>query len=99
MKIIDLFTNEFNSIELDSKLNIPDISNFFDYEFSISTNNTVFSVATQSDGKILIGGQFSTVGGITRNRIARLNSDGTLDTGFNPNANDTVRINSHPTRR
>ena len=40
----------------------------------------------QADGKILIGGGFTTIGGVTRNRIARLNADGTLDTGFNPNA-------------
>ena len=44
----------------------------------------------QADGKILIGGSFSTVLGVTRNNIARLNTDGTLDTAFNPNANDAV---------
>ena len=44
----------------------------------------------QADGKILIGGDFTTIGGVTRNRIARLNADGTLDTGFNPNANNNV---------
>src|SRR5204862_3149330 len=38
----------------------------------------------QPDGKILIGGIFSTFNGSARNRIARLNSNGTLDTGFNP---------------
>ncbi len=44
----------------------------------------------QADGKILIGGFFSTVLGVTRNNIARLNTDGTLDTDFNPNANGYV---------
>ena len=34
----------------------------------------------QPDGKILIGGFFGSVHGTTRNLIARLNSDGTLDT-------------------
>ena len=52
-------------------------------------------VVVQADGKILIGGDFTTVspnGGapVTRNRIARLNPDGTLDAAFNPNANSTV---------
>src|SRR5207245_1237276 len=47
-------------------------------------------------GKILIGGAFTTLspnGGatVTRNRIARLNPDGTLDTAFNPNASDIVQ--------
>ncbi len=50
----------------------------------------VYSVAVQADGKILLGGDFTTVGGTPRNHIARLNADGTLDTGFNPNANGDV---------
>jgi len=33
----------------------------------------------QADGKILVGGDFTTLGGQTRNRIGRLNTDGTLD--------------------
>jgi uncharacterized delta-60 repeat protein len=42
----------------------------------------VHALVLQSDGKILIGGSFSTVNGEIRNRIARLNSDGTLDSSF-----------------
>jgi uncharacterized delta-60 repeat protein len=45
----------------------------------------VFSMALQRDGKIIIGGTFNNVGGVTRNYLARLNTDGTLDTNFNPN--------------
>ena len=44
----------------------------------------------QPDGKILIGGHFSSVLGVSRNNIARLNTDGTLDMAFNPNANGNV---------
>jgi uncharacterized delta-60 repeat protein len=51
------------------------------------------ATAVQPDGKILIGGNFTTVLGATRNRIARLNTDGTLDTAFDPNASGT---NSFP---
>ena len=47
-------------------------------------NNTVYAVVCQSDGKVIIGGDFTTIAGITRNRIARLNIDGSLDTIFNP---------------
>ncbi|MEG4198489.1 DUF4347 domain-containing protein, partial [Microcoleus sp. Pol12A5] len=39
---------------------------------------------------IYAGGAFSTVNGTARNRIARLNSDGSLDSTFNPNANGNV---------
>ena len=63
--------------------------------FDPNANGTIRVVVVQPDGKILIGGDFTTLspnGGaaVTRNRIARLNPDGTLDTAFNPNANGTV---------
>lgn len=45
-------------------------------------NNTINSVALQSDGKILIGGIFSSYAGTSRVRLARLNSNGTLDASF-----------------
>ncbi|MEO7199848.1 MAG: Ig-like domain-containing protein, partial [Dokdonella sp.] len=47
-------------------------------------------LAVQPDGKLLLGGQFSQVGGQTRNYIARLNVDGTVDADFNPGGNGTV---------
>ncbi|MFM8561335.1 MAG: delta-60 repeat domain-containing protein, partial [Solirubrobacterales bacterium] len=63
-----------------------------DTTFNPNANQSVWSVVVQGDGKILIGGDFTTVGGETRNRVARLNADGTLDTTFaNPNANNNVR--------
>jgi uncharacterized delta-60 repeat protein len=61
-----------------------------------ATGGTVFSIVLQADGKILIGGFFTSLspnGGApaTRNRIARLNANGTVDASFNPNANSDVR--------
>jgi uncharacterized delta-60 repeat protein len=44
----------------------------------------------QADGKILIGGNFTTLGGQARNNIGRLNPDGSLDMTFNPGAGWTV---------
>lgn len=43
----------------------------------------VSSVALQSDGKVLIGGGFTGVNGLVRNRITRLNTDGSVDVTFN----------------
>ncbi|HEU0008861.1 MAG TPA: Calx-beta domain-containing protein [Verrucomicrobiae bacterium] len=43
----------------------------------------VYSVAVQSDGKILIAGEFNSVGGLAQNRLARLQSNGALDTSIN----------------
>ena len=50
----------------------------------------VGAAAVQPDGKMVIGGNFTSVLGVPRNYIARINADGKLDTGFNPNANDYV---------
>ena len=63
--------------------------------FDPKANDTVRVVVVQPDGKILIGGRFTTLspnGGaaVPRNHIARLNPDGTLDLTFNPNANGDV---------
>jgi uncharacterized delta-60 repeat protein len=47
----------------------------------------VVTLAVQSDGKILVGGDFYTLNGQSRYAIGRLHSDGTLDTNFNATAN------------
>ena len=49
-------------------------------------NGTVWAVTLQGDGKILIGGEFTAVGGSLVGGIARLNADGTVDSTFNPGA-------------
>ncbi len=55
-----------------------------DAGFSIGSgfNSIVYSIDIQSDGKILVGGIFTTFKGLAQNRIARLNSDGSLDNSF-----------------
>jgi predicted outer membrane repeat protein len=47
-------------------------------------------LALQPDGKILVGGEFTSLGGQARNYIGRLHPDGRLDETFNPNANNYV---------
>lgn len=49
-------------------------------------NGAVHAIVMQPDGKILIGGEFTRFNGVPRGRIARLNSDGSLDNTFNPSA-------------
>ncbi|MDI9308714.1 MAG: T9SS type A sorting domain-containing protein [Limnohabitans sp.] len=68
------------------------IDNFFNY--LIGFNTTVSSIVIQPDGKILVGGNFTTYKGITENRIIRLNSDGTKDTSFNVGTGFDNKINS-----
>lgn len=50
----------------------------------------VLAMATQPDGRIVIGGTFISVNGTARNRIARLNSDGSLDNAFIASVSDQV---------
>ncbi|MBK6753652.1 MAG: delta-60 repeat domain-containing protein [Flavobacteriales bacterium] len=72
---------------------LPDGS--LDGSFAIGTgaDASIEALALQPDGKILIGGAFTTFNGTGRNRIARLNADGSLDVTFDPGtgANDMVK--------
>lgn len=56
-------------------------------------NGQIYAVALQSDGKIIIGGPFTSYNGTSRVRLARVNTDGSLDTSFDPGtgANNWVR--------
>src|SRR5258708_32292562 len=58
--------------------------------FNPDVNGAVFVLAVQAHGKIVIGGGFTTVGGMSRDNIARLNVDGSVDTAFNPGADSSV---------
>ncbi|MEI2725481.1 MAG: immunoglobulin domain-containing protein [Verrucomicrobiota bacterium] len=50
--------------------------------FAVPFNNSVLSVVTLPDGKIVVGGNFTAVNGTNINYIAMLNEDGTLNTSF-----------------
>jgi uncharacterized delta-60 repeat protein len=52
------------------------------FNIGLGCNGQVYGVAVQSDGKIVIVGNFSTYNGIPAVKIARLLPDGTLDTSF-----------------
>ncbi len=63
-----------------------DADGWLDYSFLYGmtgvSGGPVRCVQVQPDGKILIGGDFTTVNGSTRSKITRLTSTGALDTGF-----------------
>jgi uncharacterized delta-60 repeat protein len=65
-----------------------DASGTLDTNFnpSVTLAGQVWGSATQPDGKLIIGGSFSAVNGVARTNVARLNSDGSLDTTFDPGA-------------
>jgi uncharacterized delta-60 repeat protein len=45
-------------------------------------NGAVWKMSLDSSGKILAGGHFTTYNGVAANYLARLNTDGSLDTSF-----------------
>lgn len=56
-----------------------------------ANNASIRTLVLQSTGKIVIGGAFGSYNGTPKNNIARLNSDGTLDTSFVTTTNSAVR--------
>jgi uncharacterized delta-60 repeat protein len=67
-----------------------------DMSFDPGANGVVNSIVLQQDGQILVGGSFTGLGNstgtITRNRIGRLTSSGSVDMSFNPGASGTVNV-------
>lgn len=46
-------------------------------------SNSVTSLSIQADGKVIVGGSYTSFNGMPQNNLARLNLDGSLDTSFN----------------
>jgi len=68
---------------------------FFDADGALQAstptpNSTVRTLTLQTDGSVLLGGEFTSIDGTTRNRIARLESGLTLEAAYNPNAGGNV---------
>ena len=83
--------NADGSLDMDFE---PDVGGYDDI-------GSVTAITLQPDNKIIIGGYFNSVNGVTRQGVARLNADGTLDMDFiNPGAPDEAYIcHDSPARR
>ena len=64
-------------IRLNSDFSVDDT-----FVYGTGFNNDATALAIQSDGKLIVGGNFTSYNGTSRNRIVRLNTDGSLDTTF-----------------
>ena len=75
----------FNSVQARRLVRLhPDGSVDTSFDTSPAADDDVASVAIDPVGRLLVGGDFTTWHGITRNGMARLNADGSLDTSFDP---------------
>lgn len=60
---------------------------------AVGPNNAVTGMTVQADGKILLGGNFSTFNGSsTAKGLVRVNPDGTLDTSFTSPASSLIAV-------
>jgi uncharacterized delta-60 repeat protein len=61
-----------------------------DTSFTLTLNGSVTALAVQPDGKILVGGAFTTVNGSASKSLARLNANLSLDTAFSTVIANTI---------
>lgn len=59
---------------------------------TVAVNNTV-TLAQQSDGKLLVGGQFTTIGGTNKSYYARISTEGVVDPTFTIGSSTGTGIN------
>ena len=64
----------------------PDLSLDPSFDPGSGPDGLVTAIARQPDGKILVGGLFTSVAGFPRNGLARLQANGRLDLAFDPGA-------------
>src|SRR5438477_6279814 len=57
-------------------------------------NNAALALALQSDGRIIVGGQFSQIDLTQRFNLARLNTDGSVDLSFDPGNGPNGDVNA-----
>jgi uncharacterized delta-60 repeat protein len=69
---------------LDLNAQSPSVDSFNPSPSGGSAGTSVSALVVQPDGKILIGGSFTQIGGQGRTNIARLLSNGTVETNFHP---------------
>src|SRR5437870_2582849 len=57
---------------------------FLDTKFQAEVTGPIFTSLQLSDGKLLVGGEFTSINGVPLKRLAPLNPDGSVDTSFQP---------------
>jgi len=71
---------------------LPDGGLDLSFKPGTGANGWVYAIALQPDGKVLIGGDFTLVNGTARARLARLDTNGVVDTAFNPGSGANNRV-------
>jgi uncharacterized delta-60 repeat protein len=82
-----LVTGQFSTVNGQTNTGVARLNSdgSFDASYTdigVQTNKAITQVLKAADGTIYIGGTFSSINSVPYNYLARLNSDGTLDTTF-----------------
>lgn len=84
-----IIVGRFNTVNNAPYRNIVRLNNNGSIDTSFSVGNgfsdTVESIAIQSDGKYVVAGRFNSYNGTAKGKIARLNTNGTIDGTFHVN--------------
>jgi uncharacterized delta-60 repeat protein len=75
----------FNGVPKSGILRLnPDGSLDPSFDAGTGPSATIYALAIQADGSLLVGGKFTTFNGVSRSGIVRLKDDGSVDASFNP---------------
>src|SRR5262249_32730894 len=69
-----------SATQASSQISVLDSS----FKIGSGTDRPVDALVVQSDQRILVGGEFTIISGLSNSYLARLNPDGSLDASFNP---------------
>lgn len=69
------------------------------FNVGAGANNIIHTVAVQSDNRSIIGGSFTTYNNGSRNYLARLNANGSLNTSFNLGSGASLTVNTSQLQR
>jgi uncharacterized delta-60 repeat protein len=90
------FTKHYDSQISRNRITRLNVNGTPDGTFNVGTgaNATINNSAIQSDGKIIIGGEFTSFNDFDKNYLTRLNADGSIDNTFNIGTGPNGFINS-----
>lgn len=70
----------------------PDVG--FDPGTGINDGSSLYTIAVQADGKLIVGGEFAFYNGQAKSGVARTNPDGSLDSVFDPGTGPNNAVGS-----
>jgi uncharacterized delta-60 repeat protein len=88
-----VFFTEYNGVVIEGIIRLNSDGSYDNtYQTGPGATGEVVAMHFQSDGKLIIAGGFASYNGTTVNNMARLNTDGTVDTSFSVGSGNNFSI-------